>query len=299
MSLNLDIVRRVLMGGEATSDIAYKKEIIKEVIYRASNLLPVGTQLVPPRPLGVLDVTFTYPGEMTAAYPVPEGKVADISDLDWPELGYTLKKGQGRFRITKEAKIRGQGDNQRQFSMRRCVEAIAAKKDAEIIDAIIAAIGSTVTIAAGNEWDTAKGDPEADILAARTVILDQSNVQPTEIRSLGLLVGTKISSQLLKTQLIGNVQQSLAQYLKVGFGISMFESRDTDLADAAYLMVMGRTIGEHGYYNGPAADLVENYPVHGVGEEWLVTQFFKTKIYPDAAAGTTTKKIIKINNVCA
>lgn len=292
----LDIVRRVLMGGEATSDTAYKKEIIKEVIYRASNLLAVGTQMIPVKPLDNLDVKFTYPGEAAAEYPVPEGHITGVSNVEWPELGYSLKKGQSRFRITKEAKIRGQGDNQRQFSMRRCVEALAKIEDAEIIDAIIAAIGNTVTIAAGNEWDTDKGDPETDILAARQLIMHESNVTDAEIKNLGLLVGTNVSSQLLKLQLIGNVQQSIASYLKVAFGIAMFESRDTDLADAAYMMVMGKNTGEHGYYNGAAEDLVENYPIRGVGEEWLVTKFFKTKILPDVASGTTTKRLVKINN---
>jgi len=295
----LDIVRRILLGGEATSDTAYKKEIVKEIIYKASDLLAIGTKLIPIKPLSALDVKFTYPGAAAAKYPVPEGRTADIKDIDWPELGYSLLKAQSRFRITKEAKIRGQGDNQRVFSMRRCVEALAAEQDAEIIDKIIAAIGNTVTIAAGNEWNTDKGDPEKDILAARQLIMDKSNVTAPEIKNLGLMVGTNVSTQLLRLQLIGNVQQSMETYLKTALGITLFESRDTDFADAAYLLVMGRKTGEHGVYTGPASELVENYPVHGVGQEWLISKFFATKILPDVAAETTTKRIVKIDNTYA
>jgi len=287
------------MAGEATSDEAYKAEIVKEVVYRASNLLATGTQLIPVRPLNKLDVTFTYPGEMTGQYPVPEGKKGDIEGIAWPELGYSLLKGQARFRITKEAKIRGQSDYQRVFSMRRAVEALAKLKDAEIVDAIIAAIGNTVTIAAGKEWNTANGDPEADIVNARELILHNSNCSNAEIKQLGLLVGTNVSSQLLKLQLIGNVQQSIASYMQTAYGMTMHESRDVDLADAAYLLIKGRSTGEHGMYDGPAVDLVENYPVRGVGMEWLVTQFFATKILPDAAGGTTSTRIVKIANTKA
>ena len=214
--MDAEIVRRILLG-EATSDLAYKKEIIKAVLYKASDLLATGTKIIPPSPKTNLDIKYTVPGEGSADYPVPEGRVADISDITWPEIGYSLKKAQARFRITKESKIRGQSNNQQIVSMRRAAEAIAKKQDAEIIDTIVAASGGTITVAGGDEWNTADGDPETDIVNARTDILHNSDVTTAEIRQLSLLVGTAVSAALFKLQLIGNVQQSVATYLQQAY----------------------------------------------------------------------------------
>lgn len=295
MSLNSEMVRRILMG-EATSDTAIKREIVKQIIYKASDLIAVGTKVLPVKNLNVLDVKFTYPTEMAAEYPVPEGRRAFLEEIEWPEFGYSLKKGQARFRITTEARIRGIDNAQQTYSMRRCAEAIAKKQDEEILDAIIAGAGQTVTIASGNEWDTANGDPEKDIVDARQLIVDNSNVTDAELNRLCLIVGTNVSSELLKLQLIGNVQTALRDYLKTAFNITMFETRDADFADIAILLVNSDNTGQHGIFTGPLPELVVDYPVHGVGREWLVTKFFATKIMPESTTQTTSNRIVKISN---
>ena len=83
--------------------------------------------------------------------------------------------------------------------------------------------------------------------------------------------------------------------------IAIFESRDADLADDAYLIVSNMRTGEHGFYDGPAVDLVEEHRVPGVGMEWIIDKYFKSYIVPDdeETPGTTTRRICKIANVAA
>jgi len=290
---------------EGSSDIAIRKEILKEVIYKLSNLLATGTKIIPVKPLSVLDVKMSWPSEHdpNKVYPIAEGALPDLQAVVWTEYDYSLDKAIDRFRITDEAVIRGLDNVQNQTEVKRVSEAIAKAQDANIIDAIVAGAhtgsGYYVNVASGAEWNTANGDPEADIIAARELINTYSNITAAELRQLFLLCNVNVSSQLLKLQLIGNVQQSMANYLKTAFGIDMLETRDSDLADTAYLVATGRNTGEHGVYTGGKVPLVERVRRHGVGDEYIVKKWFGTKIMPESSTDTDNYRIVKINNTHA
>jgi hypothetical protein len=182
----------------------------------------------------------------------------------------------------------------------RAVEAIAAHQDAEIIDAIVAGVhtgsGYYVNIGAGNEWDTSLGDPEADILSARAIINQYSNVTASELRTMIILAGVNVSGELYKLQLINNVQQTLAGYLNSSFGITILETRDADLVDDAFAIVPGMNTGHHMVYNGNAVPLSESERRMGAGWEYLVTKYFGSKIVPESASDTDNYRIVKIHN---
>lgn len=287
-------LNQLLQAGTTTSDDVLKQQVIKEVIYKQSNLLTVGQKVLPARNLDVLDVNFSYPSEMEGAYPVPEGKRGDFEKLTWADFGFSMQKGQVTFKVTDESVIRSIQAVQNRMNITQAAAAMAKKEDAEIMAAIIAGAGQTVNIT--TPWDNAAGDPEADIVAARQKIMHNSNVTSAEIRNLALIVGTNVSSELLKLQLIGNVQQKLSDYLQSAFGITMYETRDTGFADLAVLMVTGEQTGIHGIYTGGAVPLVEQWRDPGVGDAYLVTKYFKTKIVPESTTQATTNRIVKLSN---
>jgi len=296
-----EIVNRLLHLEETTSDVAFKREIVKEYVYKASSLLAVGTQILPPEPTQIFNFDISFPGDLVSEFPVPEGSRAGRDRVAWTPYRWYLKKSQGAFLITDESTIKGTDQLQNRMSVMKAIEAIAKDEDAEIIDAIIAGAHVTgasyyVTIAGGSEWDTASGDPEKDILAARSIVNQYSNVTAAELRKAIVLCGVNVSGELMKLQLINNVQQTLAGYLQSSFGISILESRDADLADHAYFIVPGMSTGHHMVYAGNAVPLSESQRVMGVGEDYLVTKYFGSKIVPETSSDAYNYRIVTIHN---
>jgi len=296
-----EIVNRLLHLEETTSDVAFKREIVKQYVYKASSLLAVGTQILPPEPTNIFNFDISFPGDLTSEFPIPEGARAGRTRVEWTPYRWYLKKSQGAFLITDESTIKGTDQLQNRMSVMKAIEAIANDEDAEIIDAIIAGVhtgaGYYVNVAAGSEWDTASGDPEKDILAARSIVNQYSNVQAAELRKAIVLVHVNVSGELFKLQLINNVQQTLAGYLQSSFGITILETRDADLVDTAGFIVPGMNTGHHMVYDGTAVPLSESERVLGVGEDYLVTKYFGSKVVPESASDTDNYRIVKIANV--
>jgi hypothetical protein len=123
-------------------------------------------------------------------------------------------------------------------------------------------------------------------------------VQPKELRARGLdlLCSTNVSSYLMQLEMINNVQMTIEQYLGRTFNIRIRESRDTDLDDAAYLIMPGEGTGKHLYLTTAKFPLVEPYRARGVGEAYMVTKFFGTYVEPETQGGTTSNRIAKIDN---
>jgi len=287
-----------------TSDIAYRKEILKEVIYKASNLKVVGTKILPIRNLTNIDVKLQFPTERGKGaikkYPVAENALPPFESIKWVPFQYTLEKFVDQFFITDEAVIRGQAAIQNQMEVRRVIENAAKLQDAEILDVVQsgASDGATekVTIAGAAEWDLAAGDPEADIVNALTIIDTLSNVSDAELMSGILVAHVNVRSEFRKLQLINNVQQTLQQYLKASLGLSIMGTRDADFVDTAFIVIPGRETGEHGIYNGNAVPLVEQGRKRGVGQEYLIKKWFKSKIKPESDTKATSYRICKIEN---
>jgi hypothetical protein len=295
-----NIVQRILHLSETTSDVAFKTEIVKQYVYKASNLLAVGTKIFPPEPTDLLAFDVSFPGDLPSQFPIAEGSRAGRRVLKWTPFRWFLQKSQASFLITDESVIKRTDQLQNRMSMIKAIESIAADQDAEIIDSIVAGVhtgaGYYVNIAGGSEWDTASGDPEADIVAARSIINQYSNVTAAELRNMIVLCHVNVSGELFKLQLINNVQQTLASYLNSSFGITILETRDSDLADAAYAIVPGMNTGHHMVYDGSAVPLSETERVMGVGWDYLVTKYFGTKVVPESASDTDNYRIVKINN---
>lgn len=295
-------LRPKLAYGWSNPDDEIKADVLREVLYTASNLLAVGTKLLPTINYKVLDVQFEYPGAITGEYPVAIGGITRVEKVTWSSFNMTLKQAQVRWAITDDAIIRELEDQQEAVSTKRAAEALAELKDKNIIDAIEAGdyVTDKITVAAGAEWNVNSGttDIEQDFLAAKANILNDSNVTLADLDNMSLLVPTKAYPSLEKLCLIGNVNRSMEDYLETAFGTLAYPSRHSSLTDDAYLVVYGEDTGRHGVLlQHPKVPLVEPERARAVGWDYLIRQFFETKITPFSSSDSTSHRIIDIYNV--
>ena len=141
-----------LAAGVASSDVAIRAEIAKQLIYHKADFISLGTKLVGVRNFSQLDAKYTYPSDAAVEYPVPEGSGSDLSLITWANFSMSLEKGEGRFQITDEATWRGVNRTQWDTCVKRISEGIANKKDSNILGVIAAGAGNTFL---GNNWQTA------------------------------------------------------------------------------------------------------------------------------------------------
>lgn len=289
--------------GETTSDDVVRREIVEEIVFKQSDLIAVGTDIIPQRTFNNLDVDFSYPKEIDGQYPVSENSIVERERVQWGDFELELEQAEARFMITDIARVRGQGQLQNEMSTRRAAEAIAKLKDDNILDTLLdgAPSATTKTLTRGNDegWDQSNGDPEQDVMDTWNNIFENSNVNENDIENTFLVAPSKVFAELNSLQLINNVQQRLRDYLGDTYGINLRFSRLLDDDNDALLVVGGEQTAIHGVLDHPAIDNVEQERVFGRGQDTLVKQFFGTAIVEDDGLTDESYRIGKIENVSA
>lgn len=291
-----------------TSDDVIKREIIRQVIYKEANWLSLAREAVTVQEFDGIDVKFSYPTEMTGQYPVAENAAAEIAaPMQAVEFEMTLQQGEVRYRIGDVAKLRQLGNYQTEFSRRRAAEALAALKDKNIIEALYAGAGATSVDASAAKWQdyptTTASQIASHISKAISNIMKESNVQMHELANLVMLVPAKVYGILLAPMEIGNVWTSLAKYFNTQYGLKIFPHRHTHATYECHLdalvYVNNANTAIHGVLRANApVPLVEETRISGRGTEYLIRQFFNTKVVPDSASVSTSTRICKITDVC-
>jgi hypothetical protein len=280
----------------ATSDIAVRKELTKEILYKVSNLLATGTKLIPVRNYNVLDVKFTYPNEGVAAeYPVPEGANAGETAVAWSNFGITLEKAEARFTITDESILRGIATEQNRRSFMRAAESLAKKKDGNILSNLYAGAGQAQTVS--NAWDTSNGTPADDVVSAWGLLLKNSNITDAEMKKVWLVLPAEAFAIVSKLQEISNINQRLRDWLEQSFGISLVATRSTELGGNAIMVVNSEETATHGVLASNSIPLSEEERIPGVGDRFTIRQYFNTKVVPESSSVATTKRIVKLDTV--
>lgn len=291
--------------GQNIADTAIKKMLVKKVIYTQSDLLSVGLKVVPTVNLDALDIRFTYPSEVSGAYPVADDAVTPREKVTWSTFDINLKKAQTHYFITDSAKLRSVQGVQNTINARRAAEALAKLKDGDIIYVLKNGVNSGNQVTAGAYWTAATGDPEKDIIDAWNLILANSNASETDLSNVAVICRAGAYGALTKLSLIGNVQQTIKTYLKNSFGIDILPSRDsTNLSTSALVILKGDMTAQHGVLSDRAASaagvpLVEHERVIGSGDDYLVTQWFKTAIIEDGSATGKNDRIAEVTGTVA
>jgi hypothetical protein len=292
--------------GEITSAEVLRANIAKEVMWKDSDLMAIGTQILPPVSWPTLEAQWAFPLEVDGEFPVPEGAIASRKRVDWVHFGAIMEMSEFRWMITDFARARQLANYTENAMMRRGAEYFAECQDGQIIDALYAGAGATdVTVTSGNEWDTnaATADIEQDIMDAWGYIVDESNIKLNEMRNVCIVYPAKVDAKLRGLSMINNIQQSLMQYLGNSFGFSFYPTRDyhetsaLGIQDDALMIVKGEKTGIHGVYSGGDIPMSEVERVFGRGTDYLAKKLFFTKIAPESDSVTTSYRICKIANV--
>lgn len=288
--------------GETTSDDIVKANVIREIIFKQSDLLAVGTDVIPERTFSSLDVDFSYPGEIEGDYPVAENSTVDRERVVWNDFDLELKQAEARFMVTDIAQLREQDNLQNEMSMQRAAEAIAEKKDHNIIRTLHNGAGtSATTLNRGSDqgWDQSSGDPEADIVEGWNKIFAQSNVNESDSENTYVIAPASAFGELNSLQLINNVQQQVRSYIEESYGIEIRFSRFLDSMGDAIVAVGGNQTAIHGVLESDDIQEVEQERVMGRGEDTLVRQFFNTAMVEDEGLDEDSYRVNIIENVVA
>ncbi|RLE66992.1 MAG: hypothetical protein DRJ38_00030 [Thermoprotei archaeon] len=281
-----------------TTDDAIKREIVKQLIYKRADFISAGVKVVGVQQFDNLDIKYAMPSEASVEYPVPEGAGASLSLIDWTEFTFSMQKAEGRFMITDEARIRGVDNVQWQISIRRLGESLAYEKDKNILDTLINGAGNTFSASA--TWDTATASQiTADIAKGLNYVMSAKGVVDSDINRVALVLPMKAWTGLLRVVEIGNINRSIRDFIEDGYGIQILPSKY--LTTDAIMLVKGAETAIHAVLRPPAGiPLVEQKRHEGVGTEYIVRQFFNTKVIPESSSQTSsTNRICVIEDVAS
>ena len=294
---------------DITTDDILKADIAKEVMWKRSSLLSVGEKVIPSVNTNQLEIKYYWYDieNVSGEFPVAENAVSSRAPpADHVEFDVQMQMAEYRWLITYWAKARQLGNYQMEAQIRAGTEFFRRCIDQQILDALYAGAGATtVTIPSGEEWDSgsAAADPEGDIIQAFNNIVDESNVDlEAEMASVCLIYPAKVDAVFRSLKLIGNIQQTLAQYFKNSYGFKLYPTRyydetgSTKLQDDALLVVNSRETAIHFKYTGNAIPMAMTFQRER-GIEYITRKIFGTVVVPYASGATTSKRICKIANV--
>ena len=287
--------------GETTSDDVVRENVIREIVFKQSDLIAVGTNIVPERTFGALDVDFSYPGEIDGEYPVAENSIVDRERVQWKEFDLQLHQAEARFMLTDIARIRGQNTLQNEMSLQRASEAIAKEKDENILSTLRDGAPDDNNIVLDRDsdegWDQDNADIENDVMRAWNNIFQNSNVNEDDVENSHLVLPAGVHSNVQSLQLINNVQQTLRDYLETSIGLNIHFSRILDDYNDAIFAVGGEDTAIHGVLDADEIDMVETSRELGRGDDTLVRQFFNTAIVEDWGLTNESYRIARIEDV--
>lgn len=288
------IVANRMMRGDTTRDQVLKEEIVREILYTESGSISVGTELVDVQEMPRRKVSFTYPGEMSATYPVAPDTVADKQRITWEEFSLDLQRGHIRYGIADETKLAGMADLQMDTTQERASEALARQKDAEILSTLRdGAYSENVETYGSSHWnseDFSQSELIDGLFDLWRKIIINAPVQSLDTFNMGVVLPAEVYTEVNKLELVNNVQQQIEDYLGRAFGFSIYPHKvgmhpddPVDLQDTAIMVIPGSDTAIHGELSAETASaqgvpLVESQREFGKGEDYLVSQWFGTGI---------------------
>lgn len=290
-------IEEIASDGQTTEDQVYRERIVRELLYKQAGNLSVGTQIVDETPFNTLDVKFSFPSEMSATYPVAQDSTDSRERITWEDFEMTLQRGQSRYFIADSAKLRGVDNLQLQMTQDRSGEAMARRKDENILGTLANGAYSENEDVAANPWNSDDADIVNELHTMWTDILTNAPVNNVDIENFAVVLPIEVWTEINALELINNVQQQVSEYLGQTYGFSIFPTKvgmhdddSIDLQDTAMMMIPGDDTAIHGVLSEDAASeagvpLVEQERQQGKGEEYLVSQWFDTQVLEHESTG--------------
>jgi len=291
-------MRKYFEAQNSTDPTLLKAELIREWVYGEAESLLVGKAAVPETPMRNLDMKFIFPRETAEDYPLQEsfeGSRADYIKMSYFETNETMQKWQQAVMITDEAKARRMGKEQLQMTMDFAAQSFALKKDAQIFSTLIAGAGGTD--AASGLWSDNTTEIASDLALTIGKILTSTKATDADIRNVICFYPIQLWGYLKMPVQIGDILMSIQSFIQKEYRVKTIPTRQ--LKTDALVVIGGKNVARHVVYTGNDIPTVEHQRLIGKGEEWLITQYFKTFIMPETEGATTNNRIRKITGVAS
>lgn len=272
-----------------------KQEVLRQVVYQRAEELMVFKAAVPLQNMDTLEFKMTLP-KVTRFTPeeVAEGALANFQMMEWFETNGTMKKEQVRILVTDEAKARMQADIQIQKSIEAAARGLAWSKDTDIVTVLKAGAGDTH--AAPYTWaNAASQDITNDIATAIESILTNTYLTESDITNMNMFYPMGLWGHLQKPLGTSTPNQTMVGYVNDKYRVNFIGTRQ--LSTEALLVINSPETAFHATYTGDSIPTAEEQRLPGVGNQYILTQYYKTFIMPEAENGTTNRRIYKITAV--
>jgi hypothetical protein len=273
-----------------------KTELLRKIVYAQAEELMVGKQAINLEGMDALELKLTLP-KVTRLDPeeVSEGALANYQSMEWYDVSKILRKEQVRVLITDEAKARMQSDIQMRYSIKAAARGLAWSKDTDIFTTLQA--GAAHSTAASGAWTSSGTDIAADIAREIGGMLTDTVLTDQDIKEINIFYPVKLYGYLKKPIAIGEMHQSISRYIQEEYQINFIYTRQLDTK--AMMVLKSAETGLHITYTGSAIPTAEEERIVGVGNQTVLTQYFKTFVMPEEENGTTNERIRLITGVCS
>lgn len=278
-----------------------KKDIVRELLYTQADRLLPAKEAVVMRPVPALEFKYDIP-KITAINPdrIEEGARSDRKHMEFWQLPISLNKYQTTVVMTDEAKARQMGNYQMSMTMDAVATGMAQTINNEIFAALFAGTGQTVAAAA--KWYLDSASPAYDVAAACGKIFENTNIMETDLNNLQIYVPASMWSQLNMPKDTGLLYMTIKGWMereqKVAIQPTRWLGGATGTRNGALVVLPGMQTAHHLTYNGTDIPTAESQREIGVGEEYVVTRYYKTVVIPDSVNGTTTSRMCWISGIC-
>lgn len=299
--------------GEYGATDAPKKSIqAMDIIYQASTQVGAIGDTISTITIDDMKLKFDVTKGVIGEYNVALDAGLEPNKLAYTELDADLVWSKYPYAILDGAKLSSRKPNQMwQDITIAASEYFGAVKDYQCLTLLSAGAENTHAALGGN-WDTDTAQIENDIVKGIQKVVATSNVQASE--TISVLYPADVSFELMKLDLIGNVQQQLKGYLEDSFKLSLRPYRpylDADgtaqldgLEDDCVIYVNGDRTMRHAQYSQAEAarrniPLIEHSRVHDRGEFYTQRMASQGRVVWDGISDTDTKtgRVYKILDV--
>ena len=288
--------------GSGVSDLPMDKaSLIRELVYRQADLLLPAKNTVVMKPVPVLEFKYDIPKITTIApTKIEEGTRSERKHMEFWQMPVSLTKYQTTVTMTDEAKARSMGNLQLSMTMNAVATGMAQTINDEIFAAIYAATG--VHVHAAQKWTNESASPAYDVASICGEIFENTNIMETDLSNIQVYVPASMWSQLNMPKDTGLLYLTIKGWMEREQKVSIQPTRwlggSTGVKTGALVVLPGEQTAHHLTYNGTDIPTAEHEREMGVGEEYLITRYFKTVVIPDSVNGTTTARIGWITGIC-
>jgi hypothetical protein len=291
--------------GPTTSDAnILKTEILRQIVYLRAEELMVFKNALPLESMDSLEIKLTMPKlRRFDAEEVAEGALSSYQMMTWFDVTANLKKEQIRILVTDESKARMQADIQTRQSIEAAARGLAWSKDTDIKSTLVT--GAGYSFAAGEHWHTAASTSPAkmadDISAAIENILTNTYLTESDLDSLNVFYPQGLVGYMMRPMNHGFYPNTTVKgFIEQNYGVHFYPTRQ--LTTSALVVLNTPETGMHITYSGSAIPTSETQRIIGTGEQYVLTQLFKTFIMPESEPTTpstaaTNERVVVITGV--